>query len=411
MTKKRYKVRISGLVSLMNSVRDQLRTGIPEDEVETFRATVRRGVRVTERICRESNATPADLPTPSRRAYEFLRGLDLDDLPVTTEKAPPEEKPLRITGVVASCDRYHQKFRELINQVDEADLGQSPQVKHLAVELRSEADAIADLYENAGGRLFELPTPSRRGYQWMRFLSSEENLERHLGALATLSRYARELQSSRATRRRKGTLPPALIRIYATSTLLRTRADQQKTDILINEGFIDAPDDVFAALMRYTLGMGGQGDLDSAKQYAASPDYAEVQMALAAATPTDVSTTAEGVCYDLRDAFARVNKAYFAGKQSMPHLVWSETHTYRKFGHYDKTRDLVMVSTTLDAPDIPAYVVDFVVYHELLHRELGVRRVNGRRRIHTPEFRQRERRFRKYDKAQAMLDDLSRGTA
>ncbi|MGC9347253.1 MAG: hypothetical protein ACP5JG_03860 [Anaerolineae bacterium] len=399
MTRKRYKVRVSGLVSLMNSVRDQLRIGIPEGEVETFRAAVRRAIKTVDRICRESHATPEDLPTPSRRAYEYLRNLDLDDLPVTSEPPPPEEPPLSITGVIASCNRYHQRFRDLIAQVKKGNLGQSPEVERLATEIRTEADAIADLFESAGGKLFELPTPSRRGYQWMRFLSDADNLSRHLDTLATLTRAGQRIKSSRPQ--------TARIRIYATSMLFRTRPQKRVMDILVNEGFIDAPDHTLTALMREAFRIGSDVDRDALKRYAASPDYAEVQMALVSATPTDISATAQGVCHDLQEAFDRVNETYFEGEQSLPRLAWSEVHTYRKFGHYDSTRDVLMISTTLDAYDVPEYVVDFAVYHELLHRELGVRRVNGRRRIHTPKFREREREFQHYDEAQAVLTRLS----
>jgi hypothetical protein len=315
---------------------------------------------------------------------------------------------LSITGVVTSCNRYHSRFRDLVAQVRKSDLGQSPEVERLATEIRTEADAIADLFESAGGKLFEMPTPSRRGYQWMRFLGDKENLSRHLDALATLTRTARRIKSSR---RQKASLAPAHIRIYATSVLFKTHPKKQVTDILVNEGFIDAPDHTLTALMREAFRIGSDVDRDAVRRYTASSDYAEVQMALVSATPMDVSATAQGVCYDLQGAFDRVNATYFDGKQSLPRLVWSEVHTYRKFGYYDSTRDLVMVSTTLDAPDVPEYVVDFTVYHELLHRELGVRRVNGRRRIHTPTFRERERDFRRYDEAQAVLDDLSSGTS
>jgi hypothetical protein len=42
-----------------------------------------------------------------------------------------------------------------------------------------------------------------------------------------------------------------------------------------------------------------------------------------------------------------------------------------KMGHYDFIRDTVMLSVTLDAPDVLDYVVDYVMYYELLHKKLG----------------------------------------
>jgi len=102
-----------------------------------------------------------------------------------------------------------------------------------------------------------------------------------------------------------------------------------------------------------------------------------------------------------------VNAAYFQGEMPRPGLTWSRQVTGRKFGHYDSTRDVVMVSMSLDTPAVPAYVVDFVVYHELLHKRLGVHWQNDRRAVHTPAFRREERRFRQYDLAEAALRQLA----
>jgi butyrate kinase len=87
--------------------------------------------------------------------------------------------------------------------------------------------------------------------------------------------------------------------------------------------------------------------------------------------------------------------------------MWSTTPTVRKLGQYDVTRDCITVSSSLDAPGVPAYVVDYVLYHELLHKVLGTERINGRRRIHTPEFHAAERKFKQYGEAQAFIAQMS----
>jgi predicted metal-dependent hydrolase len=77
-------------------------------------------------------------------------------------------------------------------------------------------------------------------------------------------------------------------------------------------------------------------------------------------------------------------------------------------GHYDFFRDLVMLSVTLDDPDVPDFVVDFVMYHELLHKVMGSKVVNGRRYAHTPAFREAERAFPRYEEAEAFLKATAR---
>jgi hypothetical protein len=65
-----------------------------------------------------------------------------------------------------------------------------------------------------------------------------------------------------------------------------------------------------------------------------------------------------------------------------------------------------MISRVLDHPRVPAAAIDLVMYHELLHKRLGVQVINGRQYAHTPAFRQAEREFRGFEAAQAFLKRL-----
>jgi hypothetical protein len=70
----------------------------------------------------------------------------------------------------------------------------------------------------------------------------------------------------------------------------------------------------------------------------------------------------------------------------------------------------VMLSRTLDSASVPAFVADFVMYHELLHKQHGLRWSNGRRYAHTPEFYADERKYKQRAEAEAELDKLARRT-
>ena len=115
-----------------------------------------------------------------------------------------------------------------------------------------------------------------------------------------------------------------------------------------------------------------------------------------------------GMHRNLAESFERVNDSYFNGSMSCPRLVWSHTFTFRKFGHYDQTHNTVMVSMSLDRNDVPEYVVDFIVYHELLHKKLGSRWSNGRNFSHTSDFLRKEKQFQQYHKSRTVLNKLSR---
>lgn len=73
----------------------------------------------------------------------------------------------------------------------------------------------------------------------------------------------------------------------------------------------------------------------------------------------------------------------------------------------------IRIHPVLDARWVPRFFVEYIVYHEMLHDVLGMPERNGRRRLHGPEFRARERMFERYADAiaweQANLDRLLSG--
>ena len=89
-------------------------------------------------------------------------------------------------------------------------------------------------------------------------------------------------------------------------------------------------------------------------------------------------------------------------------LHWNRTFTRCTFGHYDFVHDRLWVSTTLDRPDVPDYVLDHVMHHELLHKKHGFRWRSGQQHTHIPEFRREERRFKHYHEANRFLDKLGK---
>jgi hypothetical protein len=94
---------------------------------------------------------------------------------------------------------------------------------------------------------------------------------------------------------------------------------------------------------------------------------------------------------------------------SPPHLAWSRSVLRQEFGRYESSRDTVTLNRALDHPDVPERVVEYVLYHELLHKELGVQVRAGRRQVHTRAFREAERRFVQRSDAEACLKRLGEG--
>lgn len=112
-----------------------------------------------------------------------------------------------------------------------------------------------------------------------------------------------------------------------------------------------------------------------------------------------------GRVYDLKRILERLNREYFGGALNDITITWGSRqrrHAVRKrtLGSYNYETRTIRINPILDSPRVPLYFVEYVVYHEMLHAALGIKRQrNGRRAVHTREFKERERQFRHYEEA------------
>lgn len=118
-----------------------------------------------------------------------------------------------------------------------------------------------------------------------------------------------------------------------------------------------------------------------------------------------IITTSKGETYDLDDIFLFLNQIYFQNALSKPVLTWSAKKTFRILGHHDSAHKTVAISKSLDDRRVPRFVVEYVVYHEMLHIKHPTRHHNGRRYNHTPEFRRDEENFAYFDEAERWIEE------
>ncbi|KJU82000.1 Protein of unknown function SprT [Candidatus Magnetobacterium bavaricum] len=120
-----------------------------------------------------------------------------------------------------------------------------------------------------------------------------------------------------------------------------------------------------------------------------------------------IPTTHQGRRYNLLDIYNQINAQYFCGNINAI-ITWGRTTRKRRvktrrLGSYHGPSNVIRLNPVLDSVAIPKYVLEYVVYHEMLHAALNVAPSNGRRRVHSNEFKQREKLFRYYDPAMAFL--------
>ncbi len=389
-------MRIRGLVRTFSQVRARLQVGVPPEEADMLRAQVRGAIRQVESLCRQHGVTPSDLPGPSRSAYRFLKNLDLDRLPVVPADIPtPTTTVLRLKNVARLEQNFGASMWERLPRLVESPREQT----RLRAEMAQQAAAIEHICARNNALPSNLALPSRQVYCWLKFLSAEDHLLLHLGALRLAKRVLEDRQSRPE--------PSVHVQLVHMASVWRMQSSSNAAVLRVSEGFVDAGEAVWQALVQSSVGGNDRTSKQLVAQFVESEDFGEVIAGIESfAAPTVTST--RGRAHDLDTSFERVNRAYFAGKIPKPRLTWSRTLAASKFGHYQPATDTVMLVASLDDPLVSSDAVDFVMYHELLHKKHGATIVNGRRLVHTGEFRADERRFARYDEVKRQLDEVAR---
>ncbi|MEW6568823.1 MAG: hypothetical protein AB1449_11795 [Chloroflexota bacterium] len=392
---RRGKVRVRGLVRLMNLVRRQLAAGPPLAEAAALERQVRQALESLLQECRAHGLTPTDLPVPSQRAFEFLSSLDFGQVRLPATPASRQQDRLRLTHWI----RYKDSIQRRLTALARKHLGQPAEeiaperVAALRVELLEAVADVAERCERAGTSPALLPGPSRRAYQWMSFLAEPGNLEGHVETLALALGV-----DSRLT-----------VDFYHLSALYRVTRNADRIHLVASEAFVGAPQPVIRALVKVALPHTRKAlHRGRIEDYVESDSFQEALLALEMSGGA-CALESRGLVYDLEAVFDRVNTQYFGGAMARPRLAWNQAITGREFGHYQHSSDTVVLSIALDSPKVPVFVVEHVMHHELLHKKLGAPRVNGRRQAHTAEFRRQERRFARFEEADQFLKALAAG--
>ena len=92
----------------------------------------------------------------------------------------------------------------------------------------------------------------------------------------------------------------------------------------------------------------------------------------------------------LEESFNRVNKEYFNGLMIMPNLEYGGRN-FHTLGTYEYTSDTIRISRILVKDNI---LLDFVMYHEMLHKKFKYKNQGKRTLHHSKEFRMWEKKYK-----------------
>jgi len=211
---------------------------------------------------------------------------------------------------------------------------------------------------------------------------------------------------------RAGTLPDIEVVFYPYAGLNNTiRVRQRRVFVRISDVLSDAPLPVIRAIAFILVSKLFRRRVPKSwdllyRTYTTSPRVVKSAEQSRRRRGRKMVSGPVGAFYDLETIFARLNSYYFDSSLEQPTLSWSQRCTYRIFGHHDPVHNTIVVSRTLDAENVPRYVLEYIMYHEMLHMIHRPKITNGRWYYHTSEFKRDEEQFAYYNEATKWFEEL-----
>lgn len=189
----------------------------------------------------------------------------------------------------------------------------------------------------------------------------------------------------------------------ATVMSVRYENAGQLAQLRLHHMFLHAPDEIVAALGHWVR------HPRSRKHAALLNGFIRANNHLIRSAPVAaVPRRTRGTVYDLQCLYDEVNGAEFEGRVDAP-ITWGKMPSKVRrrsirFGSYAPQEHLIRIHPLLDDDYVPEWFVRYIVFHEMLHADLGIEEVEGRRVIHSRAFKLRERAYADYARAVAWLE-------
>ncbi len=212
---------------------------------------------------------------------------------------------------------------------------------------------------------------------------------------------------------RPGSSPPELkIEFFAFANVNNTiRLRDGRLLVRLSDLLEGAPDEVLRAIAHILLAKMYRRPIDRGhaaryRKYVAGHEIVRKAHLVRQMRGRKRLRPARGHFYDLDATFEELNTRFFHGLMARPRMSWSQSKTRRILGHYDPAHNAIIISRIFDHPQIPRYVLEYIVYHEMLHLKHPVKLRGSRRCVHSAEFQAEEKLFPRAGEANAFLKRL-----
>jgi predicted metal-dependent hydrolase len=204
-------------------------------------------------------------------------------------------------------------------------------------------------------------------------------------------------------------VPELKIQFYSFANLNNTiRMREGRLYVRVSDLLQGAPEDVIEALAHILLAKMYRKPIERQfslryRRYTASRHIVEKAHLIRQIRGRKRMQTPEGRTYNLEEIFDDLNVRFFFGLLARPQMSWSPGHARNRLGHYDPAHNAIVISRVFDHPRVPQSVLEYVVYHEMLHLKHPVKLRGSRRCVHSAEFQAEENLFPEAAEAKRFL--------
>jgi hypothetical protein len=207
-------------------------------------------------------------------------------------------------------------------------------------------------------------------------------------------------------------LPEFEVRFYAFANLNNTiRLRQGRVLVRLSDLLEAAPQPVLYAVLHILIAKLYRRPIDPGqsavyRRYAGSRTISSKTHLIRQLRGRKHVASPQGRYFHLEEIFEDLNRRFFHGLLARPQMTWSQNDSRLSLGHYDPAHNTIVVSRILDRGEIPAHVVEYLVFHEMLHLRHPVKLRGSRRCVHPPAFQEEEKMYPHLAEAKKYLKRL-----
>ena len=149
----------------------------------------------------------------------------------------------------------------------------------------------------------------------------------------------------------------------------------------------------------------GEAYSEPIRNWLQSPQFVERNRPIYLRRSRNLLCSPRGAHYDLRELLGSLRNQGLVQDGDSAFISWTDRPNRARMGYCSVLMKVIAISSVLDSPDIPKYVAEYVLYHEMLHLEKGL---DSMRSQHNADFRRLERKHPRSREAEEWLKRIAR---